>query len=108
MKWLSSHDELLMLAILSLGDNAYGATVRREISRATGKNWSIGAVYDPLYRLENRGFVTSALSDPTNERGGRSKRIFRVSRAGMNALAEHRRIRDALLENAEIPLPEKS
>ena len=96
MKLLSSHDEILMLAILSLGDDAYGVTIRRAVSQATGKNWSIGAVYDPLYRLEQRGLVESFLSDPTSERGGRSKRIFRVTQKGKEKLREQKAVRDRL------------
>jgi PadR family transcriptional regulator PadR len=61
---------MLLLAILKLKDNVYGMTIRREVSKATGKNWSIGAIYDPLYRLEIKGFVESFLSDPTHERAG--------------------------------------
>lgn len=96
MKLLSSHDEILMLAILSLGDDAYGVTIRRAVSQATGKNWSIGAVYDPLYRLEQRGLVESFLSDPTSERGGRSKRIFRMTQKGKEKLREQKKARDKL------------
>jgi len=96
MKLLSSHDEILLLAILNLGENAYGVTIRREVSKATGKDWSIGAIYDPLYRLDKRGFVESCLSQPTRERGGRSKRIFRVSGKGMKALQLHKEVRDRL------------
>lgn len=96
MKLLSSHDEILMLAILSLGDDAYGVTIRRAVSQATGKNWSIGAVYDPLYRLEQRGLVESFLSDPTSERGGRSKRIFQVTQKGKEKLREQKGVRDKL------------
>jgi DNA-binding PadR family transcriptional regulator len=99
MKLLSSHDEVLLLAILNLRDNAYGMTIRREVSEATGKDWSIGAVYDPLYRLEERGFVESSLSDPTRERGGRSKRIFRVTEAGLDSLLAHKQVRDRLWQN---------
>jgi PadR family transcriptional regulator PadR len=96
MKFLSSHDEILLLAILNLGENAYGVTIRREVSKATGKEWSIGAIYDPLYRLEKRGFVESSLSQPTSERGGRSKRIFRITRKGIEALVSHKKVRDKL------------
>jgi DNA-binding PadR family transcriptional regulator len=99
MKILSSHDEVLLLAILNLRDNAYGMTIRRQVSEATGKDWSIGAVYDPLYRLQERGFVESRLSGPTRERGGRSKRIFRVTEAGLDALLAHKRVRDRLWQN---------
>ncbi len=96
MKLLSSHDEILLLAILSLGENAYGVTIRQEVSKATGKDWSIGAIYDPLYRLEKRGYVESCLSQPTSERGGRSKRIFLITCKGREALHSHKKVRDRL------------
>ena len=96
MKVLSSQEEILMLAILALGKNAYGVTIRRQVSKVTGKDWSIGAIYDPLYRLEKHEFVQSKLSDPTNERGGRSKRIFTITDEGRKALLEHKRVRDEL------------
>jgi PadR family transcriptional regulator PadR len=96
VKLLSSHDEILLLAILSLGENAYGVTIRREVSKAIGKDWSIGAIYDPLYRLEKRGYVASGLSQPRPERGGRSKRIFRITDKGREALYSHQEVRDRL------------
>lgn len=96
MKVLSSQDEILMLAILAIGKNAYGVSIRRYVSQVTGKEWSIGAIYDPLYRLERKGFVKSLLTGSTNERGGRSKRMFQVTRNGQKALAEHKRVRDEL------------
>ena len=96
MKVLSSQDEILLLAILALGENAYGVTIRRHVSKATGKEWSIGAIYDPLYRLEKKGFVHSILSDPTQERGGRAKRMFSVTREGREALLAHKQVRDDL------------
>jgi DNA-binding PadR family transcriptional regulator len=99
MKILSSHDEILLLAILKLQENAYGVTIRREVSMATGKNWSIGAIYDPLYRLEQKGLVESILSDPIPGRGGRSKRLFTVTRKGMEALAVHKAVRNGLWES---------
>ena len=101
MQPLSSHDELLLLAILSLGDNAYGMTIRMKVSETTGRDWTIGAVYDPLYRLENRGCVESRLSGPTRERGGRSKRIFHVTDEGLQALLAHKQIRDHLWQNVQ-------
>ena len=101
---LSSHDEMLLLAILSLGENAYGLTIRREISKATGKDWSIGAIYDPLYRLEKKGYVESSLSEPTSERGGRSKRIFHITPQGTEALREQKAVRDNLWRR----IPEKT
>jgi len=96
LKVLSSQDEILMLAIVALGKNAYGVTIRRYVSKITEKEWSIGAIYDPLYRLEKKEYIRSELSDPTNERGGRSKRIFHITDEGQQALVEHKRVRDEL------------
>lgn len=96
MKLLSSLDEMLLLAILTLGANAYGVTIRRKLSEATDKEWSFGAIYDPLYRLEQKGYVKSYLSDPTSERGGRSKRLFEITKQGIEVLREHQKIRNEL------------
>lgn len=99
MNILSSHDEILLLAILKLGKNAYGVTIRQEVSRATQKEWSIGAIYDPLYRLEQKGLIESVLSDPTRERGGRSKRLFTITKKGMEQLTAHKKVRDSLWQS---------
>jgi PadR family transcriptional regulator PadR len=104
MKLLSSHNEILLLAILSLGKDAYGLTIRREVSKATGKDWSIGAIYDPLYRLEKKGYVESFLTEPTTERGGRSKRMFHITEQGMKALEVQKAVRDSLWRR----IPEKA
>lgn len=96
MNRLSGWDEIFLLTILKLKDNAYGVTIRREVSGITGREWSIGAVYDPLYRLEKKSFVESRLSDPTRERGGRAKRMFRVTEKGWTALVAYKKIRDGL------------
>lgn len=101
MKPLTGYDEIFLLTILKLKDNAYGVTIRKEISRATGREWTIGAVYDPLYRLEKKYLVESHLSDPTQERGGRSKRMFRVNDQGLEALLAHKKLRDGLWKETQ-------
>jgi DNA-binding PadR family transcriptional regulator len=83
---LGSLEHIVLLAIVHLGENAYGMTVRREIEKRTGRDLSIGATYATLERLEAKGFVSSALGEPTAERGGRAKRLFRIEAAGENAL----------------------
>lgn len=97
MSVLTGNDEIIMLAILALGNNAYGATLMKQLSKITGKEWSIGAIYDPLYRLEKKGFIISETTAPTSERGGRSKKIYRLSKQGEEALHEHQRVRNELL-----------
>lgn len=87
---LGEFEQLLLLAIVHLGDNAYGVTIRREIEDRTGRDVATGAIYTALDRLERKGFVRSAMSDPIAERGGRSRRNFRIRAAGAAALRESR------------------
>jgi PadR family transcriptional regulator len=83
---LGSLEHIVLLALVRLGENAYGMTVRREIEQRTGRSLSIGATYATLERLESKGFVSSSLGEPTPERGGRAKRLFRIEAAGQEAL----------------------
>lgn len=84
---LGSLEHIVLLALVRLGPGAYGMTVRREIEQRTGRSISIGAVYSTLERLEAKGFVSSSTGDPTPERGGRAKRLFRIETGGEQALA---------------------
>jgi PadR family transcriptional regulator PadR len=84
--YLGEFEHIIVLAILRLKDLAYGVTVRQEIESRTQREVSIGAVYATLDRLETKGYVTSYQGDPTPERGGRSKRFFRVTAKGMAAV----------------------
>jgi PadR family transcriptional regulator, regulatory protein PadR len=83
---LGEFEHIVVLALMRLSDQAYGVTVRQEIEVRTGREVSIGAVYATLARLETKGFVHSYLGDPTPERGGRSKRFFRVTAKGLAAV----------------------
>ena len=83
---LGSLEHIVLLAVLRLGADAYGMTVRREIETATRRDISIGAVYATLVRLESKGFVRSQAGAPTAERGGRAKRYFHTTAAGQSAL----------------------
>jgi len=102
MKVLSGNDELLLLTILALKENAYGATVMQNLTEITGREWSIGAIYDPLHRLEKTGLVRSFLTTPTPERGGRSKRVYEVTKRGLEALRRHREIRDRISQSLTV------
>ena len=84
--YLGEFEHIVVLALLRLVDRAYGVTVRQEIEFRTGREVSIGAVYATLERLETKGYVKSRRGDPTPERGGRSKRFFRVTAKGMAAV----------------------
>ena len=83
---LGSLEHLVLLALLRLGPEAYGMTVRREIEGRTGRSISIGAVYTTLERLEAKGLVSSYVGEPTAARGGRAKRHFRILAEGEEAV----------------------
>ncbi len=84
--YLGEFEHIVVLALLRLEDRAYGVTVRQEIEFRTKREVSIGAVYATLDRLESKGYVKSRRGDPTPERGGRSKRFFRVTAKGVTAV----------------------
>ena len=96
MKLLSRQEEIVLLAIWKLKGNAYGVTIREYISEVTGKYWSIGSIYVPLDKLTERGYVTTYRGQPTDKRGGRSKRFFELTHEGMKALEEMRQVQDTL------------
>lgn len=91
-KYISRPEEIVLLAVWKLEDNAYGITIRNFIQEMTGKYWSIGAIYVPLERLEKKGLLTSCNSLPSPERGGRRKRLFQITPAGIKELDELFRI----------------
>ena len=84
---LGEFEQLVMLTVLRLGDDAYGAAVRQELQERAGRDVSPGAVFTTLERLEERGLVASRYGDPTPERGGRRKRYYRLRQDGRRALA---------------------
>ena len=84
--YLGDFEQLVLLALVRSGDNAYGVTIRAEIESRTQRSPSIGAVYATLDRLQIKGYVSSKLADPTAQRGGRAKRFFRIERSGLSAL----------------------
>ena len=83
---LGEFEQLVLIALLRLGPDAYGATVRREIESRAQRELSISAVYTTLERLEQKGLVRSWVGDPTPERGGRRRRHFELSPLGARAL----------------------
>src|SRR3984885_15729616 len=95
---LGEFEHMIVLALLRLEDRAYGVTVRQEIESRTQREVSIGAVYATLDRLETKGYVTSYQGDPTPERGGRSKRFFRVKAKGMAAVNNTHRALQSMIQ----------
>lgn len=100
--YLGEFEHIIVLALLRLEDRAYGVSVRQEIEFRTKREVSIGAVYATLDRLESKGYVTSYLGDPTPERGGRSKRFFRVTAKGVTAVNRTQRALLSLTEGLHL------
>lgn len=89
-------EEIVLLSVLQVGDDAYGVKIRQTAEEAVGRPVSIGAIYATLDRLERKGFVTSWKGEAKPERGGRAKRYFKVNAAGVKALNEAETIRKTL------------
>ena len=87
-KNLGELEQLVLLALLRLGDDAYGVTVHQEIQERTGRTMSFATIYTTLSRLEGKGFVASFVGDPTPERGGRAKKHFELTATGKQALQQ--------------------
>jgi PadR family transcriptional regulator PadR len=89
---LGEFEQSVLLAIVHVKHDAYGVTIRREIESRTGRAIAVGALYTALDRLERKGYVRSVASDPTPQRGGRSKRYFSLLPAGAAALEQSREL----------------
>jgi DNA-binding PadR family transcriptional regulator len=99
---LGEFEQVVLLAILRLGDNAYGVTIRSEITACTRREVAPGALYTTLDRMEDKGIVRSWLGDPTPQRGGRAKRYFALTKAGRAALINAQRAYESLLDGLDL------
>jgi PadR family transcriptional regulator PadR len=104
---LGELEQTTLLAILRLGDEAYGVSIRREIALCTGREVAPGALYNTLDRLEQKAIVKARNGDPTPERGGRAKRFYTVTREGRGLLVEAQRSFKNLLDGLDL-LTERS
>lgn len=93
---LGEFQEIVLLTILVLDDDAYGVTIKREINQRVKRSISRGALHTALTRLEEKGFITSKQGEGNPERGGRPKRYYTVSNRGIEALKEAKELRDQL------------
>ena len=94
--YLGEFEELVLLAVPVLAGQAYGVTIANELRNRTSRPISLSSVHIALYRLEEKGFVQSELGGATTARGGRRKRLFTITAAGQNTLAEIRQVRNDL------------
>jgi PadR family transcriptional regulator, regulatory protein PadR len=99
---LGEFEQVVLLAILRLGDNAYGVTIRSEIAACTGREAAPGALYTTLDRMEEKGIVRSWLGDATPQRGGRAKRYFALTKPGRAALIRAQRGYQSLLDGLDL------
>jgi PadR family transcriptional regulator PadR len=98
---LGEFEQLLLLAVLRLGEGASGNAVSAELEERAGRGVSRGALYSALDRLESKGFLTWRVEASTPERGGHPSRIFSLTEAGLEALREHQRALHNLTEGLE-------
>lgn len=99
--YLGQFEEIVLLAILNLGEQAYGAKIRQKAEEVLEKSVAIGAIYTTLDRMEQKGFVSSWQGEATPERGGRAKRYFRLEGAGQQALSDTNAARNRLTEGLD-------
>src|SRR6478672_5958075 len=88
---LSNFELMVMLAIIRIGNDAYGVSISDEIEKTTGSEVLLGSVYDALSRLEKKGLVLSEMGEATPERGGRAKRHFRTTSRGLRVVRDTQR-----------------
>ena len=93
---LGEFEELVLLVVGVLYDSAYGVSVAEEIEKQTSRSVSLSAVHTALYRLEEKGFITSTVGGATQQRGGRRKRMYAITAAGRASLNEVRLMRNRL------------
>ncbi len=96
MKHITITEEIVMLAIWRLKDNAYGVTIKEQVSDVTGKLWSIGALYVTLDQLVKKGYIKKYPGTPTPERGGRTKMFYLVTSQGKVALQRAKDLQKSL------------
>jgi PadR family transcriptional regulator, regulatory protein PadR len=100
--YLGELEQMILLAIMRLGDDAYGVSIRTELAQRAGRDIAPGALFTSLERLEAKGLLTSRMGDPTPQRGGRAKRYVTVTAAGKKALTRAVHAYDRLLDGLDL------
>jgi PadR family transcriptional regulator PadR len=99
---LGEFEQIVLLAVLRLGEHAYGVPVRQEIEKRTRRSVSVGALYSTLDRLEAKGMLSSSFSEPKPERGGRARRYFRLLPPAIKALERTRKALVTMWEGVDL------
>ncbi|MCP4728263.1 MAG: PadR family transcriptional regulator [bacterium] len=101
MEYLTRKDELMMLAILRLGDEAYLVKLREYLNENTDKKWSVGNVFVTLERLESMGFISPRIGEPTSKRGGKAIKFYSITKAGIKSLKATKNLQDNMWEGLQ-------
>jgi PadR family transcriptional regulator, regulatory protein PadR len=102
--YLGELEELVLLTIAVLGEDAYGVAIQKSIEDRSNRSITIGALHSTITRLEEKGYLKSWVGGATKERGGRSKRYYEITHAGKKAVAEAKSVRDELWDLSKVKL----
>jgi len=101
MNEISKAEEMVLLAILRLGDNAYGVSIRRQIHRDAGKDYTYGTLYGLLRQMERKGYIRKQKGEPLPKKGGRSKSYFTLTPVGARALKEAMELHERMWKDVD-------
>jgi len=96
MKLLTKQEELLMLALFSLRENAYLVNIREHIIETAGKDWAFGSIYMSLEKLRKNGYVKTRMGEPSSSRGGKAIKFYELTERGIAVLAETKKLHDRM------------
>jgi DNA-binding PadR family transcriptional regulator len=99
MKDLTLTEEMFLLAVWKLENNAYGVTIRQYVAKETGRNYPIGTIYSALDKMARTGYLRKTVGDPIPERGGRSKNYYHITKEGIEALKTAMELKNLLWDS---------
>ncbi len=108
MKYPTKKEELLLLAVLRLRNQASLVSIRKLLSESTGENWSVGNVYVALDNLLKAGYLEAFVGEPRAKRGGKAVKYYRLTEEGFKALAEIKKVHDIMWQAFSVPVSEES
>ena len=110
MKYLTRQEELVLLSVFRLKENAYLISIQEHLNHFTGKEWSISSVYIPLSRLEKKSYLKTSIGEVTEKRGGKAIKYYQVTKLGLKALAELETINETMWSGVKglVEKPESS
>lgn len=107
MIWLTKQEEMILLAVFHIGDDAYLVTIRDYLGKTTGKNWAFGSLYMTLENLRRRNLLASRTGEPTAVRGGKAVKFYELTSEGHRALTETKAVQDGLWRGYKVPSPQR-